>query len=134
VVRNNPTRQHTHQRLLPGRGSGRGPTLILSAFAVSPWFGGRCVLGFQIIGQMRGTYGNTETQTIVENCGNTLILRCSASERGGTAEFASRLYFPMILPRRKRLTKRRILLRYNRRRRGLKAIVPCWTCQPESIG
>jgi len=27
----------------------------------------------------------------VENCGNTLILRCSASERGGTSEFASRL-------------------------------------------
>ena len=28
---------------------------------------------------------------IIENCGNTLILRCSASERGGTSEFASRL-------------------------------------------
>ena len=28
---------------------------------------------------------------IVENCGNTLILRYSASERGGTSEFASRL-------------------------------------------
>jgi hypothetical protein len=27
----------------------------------------------------------------VENCGNTLILRCSASEQGGTAEFASNL-------------------------------------------
>jgi hypothetical protein len=54
-------------------------------------FGGRCVLGFQSIGQVRGTYGDTEAQTIVENCGNTVILRCSASERGGTAEFASRL-------------------------------------------
>jgi len=54
-------------------------------------FCGRCVLGFQSIGQVRGTYGDTEAQTIVENCGNTLILRCSASERGGTAEFASRL-------------------------------------------
>src|SRR4029077_11125294 len=53
--------------------------------------GGRCVLGFQSIAQVRGTYGDTEAQTIVENCGNTLILRCSASERGGTAEFASRL-------------------------------------------
>jgi hypothetical protein len=30
-------------------------------------------------------------QTIVENCGNTLILRCSASEGGGTARFASGL-------------------------------------------
>jgi len=27
----------------------------------------------------------------VENCGDTLILRCSASEGGGTAQFASRL-------------------------------------------
>ena len=54
-------------------------------------FGGRCVLGFQSIAQMRGLYGNANAQTIVENCGNTLILRCSASEQGGTAEFASRL-------------------------------------------
>jgi hypothetical protein len=27
----------------------------------------------------------------VENCDNTLILRCSASENGGTARFASKL-------------------------------------------
>jgi type IV secretory pathway TraG/TraD family ATPase VirD4 len=54
-------------------------------------FGGRCVLGFQSIAQLRGLYGDAEAQTIVENCGNTLILRSSASERGGTAEFASRL-------------------------------------------
>jgi type IV secretory pathway TraG/TraD family ATPase VirD4 len=54
-------------------------------------FGGRCVLGFQSVAQVRGTYGDTEAQTLVENCGNTLILRCSASERGGTSEFASRL-------------------------------------------
>ena len=54
-------------------------------------FGGRCVLGFQSIAQVSGTYGDAEAQTIVENCGNTLILRCSASEDGGTARFASRL-------------------------------------------
>ncbi len=55
-------------------------------------FGDRCVLGFQSVAQVRGTYGDADAQTIVENCGNTLILRCSASERGGgTAEFASRL-------------------------------------------
>ena len=54
-------------------------------------FGGRCVLGFQSLAQVSATYGPGEAQTIVENCGNTLILRCSASERGGTAEFASRL-------------------------------------------
>ena len=54
-------------------------------------FGGRCVLGFQSISQVSGTYGPGEAQTIVENCGNTLILRCSGSEQGGTASFASRL-------------------------------------------
>jgi type IV secretory pathway VirB2 component (pilin) len=30
-------------------------------------------------------------QIVVENCGNTLILRCSGSEQGGTSQFASRL-------------------------------------------
>jgi Type IV secretion-system coupling protein DNA-binding domain len=54
-------------------------------------FGGRCILGFQSIAQVSGTYGRAEAQTIVENCGNTLILRCSASEGGGTARFASSL-------------------------------------------
>ena len=53
-------------------------------------FGGRCVLGFQSIAQVSSTYG-AEAQTIVENCGNTLILRCSGSEHGGTSQFASRL-------------------------------------------
>ena len=54
-------------------------------------FGGRCVLGFQSIAQVSGSYGDPEAQTIVENCGNTLILRCSASEQGGTAKFVSHL-------------------------------------------
>jgi type IV secretory pathway TraG/TraD family ATPase VirD4 len=54
-------------------------------------FGGRCVLGFQSIAQVSSTHGQGDAQTIVENCGNTLILRCSASEQGGTAQFASRL-------------------------------------------
>lgn len=54
-------------------------------------FGGRCVLGFQSIAQVSDTYGRGEAHTIVENCGNTLILRCSASEGGGTARFASQL-------------------------------------------
>jgi len=54
-------------------------------------FGGRCVLGFQSIAQVSGLYGKGSAETIVENCGNTLILRCSASERGGTSEFASKL-------------------------------------------
>lgn len=54
-------------------------------------FGGRCVLGFQSIAQVSATYGHSAAQTIVENCGNTLILRCSGSENGGTSQFASRL-------------------------------------------
>jgi type IV secretory pathway TraG/TraD family ATPase VirD4 len=54
-------------------------------------FGGRCVLGFQSIAQVSSTYGAGEAQTLVENCANTLILRCSASEHGGTSQFASRL-------------------------------------------
>jgi type IV secretory pathway TraG/TraD family ATPase VirD4 len=54
-------------------------------------FGCRCVLGFQSISQVSSTYGQGEAQTLVENCGNTLILRCSGSENGGTSVFASRL-------------------------------------------
>jgi type IV secretory pathway TraG/TraD family ATPase VirD4 len=54
-------------------------------------FGGRCVLGFQSISQVSSTYGKGAADTIVENCGNSLILRCSASEHGGTSQFASRL-------------------------------------------
>jgi type IV secretory pathway VirB2 component (pilin) len=45
----------------------------------------------QIVAQVSSTYGPSEAQTIVENCGNTLILRCSGSENGGTSQFASRL-------------------------------------------
>jgi type IV secretory pathway TraG/TraD family ATPase VirD4 len=53
-------------------------------------FGCRCVLGFQSASQVSSTYPG-EAQTLVENCGNTLIFRCSASENGGTSQFASRL-------------------------------------------
>jgi type IV secretory pathway TraG/TraD family ATPase VirD4 len=54
-------------------------------------FGGRVVLGFQSIAQVSSTYGAGSAQTIVENCGNTFILRCSGSENGGTSQFASKL-------------------------------------------
>jgi type IV secretory pathway TraG/TraD family ATPase VirD4 len=54
-------------------------------------FGGRCVLGFQSIAQVATSYGDGEAQTVVENCGNTFIFRCSASDGGGTARFASTL-------------------------------------------
>ena len=43
------------------------------------------------IAQVSATYGMSDAQTIVENCGNTLVLRCSGSEHGGTARFASSL-------------------------------------------
>ena len=35
--------------------------------------------------------GMAMANRIIENCGNTLILRCSSSEHGGTSLFASRL-------------------------------------------
>jgi type IV secretory pathway TraG/TraD family ATPase VirD4 len=54
-------------------------------------FGGRCVLGFQALAQVSCVYGKGDAKTLIENCGNTLILRCSGSEDGGTSEFASRL-------------------------------------------
>jgi hypothetical protein len=54
-------------------------------------FGGRCVLGFQSVAQVASTYGAGDAHTIIENCGNSLILRCSASEGGGTSRFASTL-------------------------------------------
>jgi hypothetical protein len=54
-------------------------------------FGGRCVLGFQSVAQVASTYGAGDAHTLVENCGNSLILRCSASEGGGTSRFASTL-------------------------------------------
>jgi type IV secretory pathway TraG/TraD family ATPase VirD4 len=54
-------------------------------------FGGRCAIGFQSISQVSTTYGQGLAQAMVENCGNTLVLRCSSSENGGTSRFASRL-------------------------------------------
>ena len=54
-------------------------------------FGGRCVIGFQSLAQVSQTYGQGEATTVIENCGNSLILRCSGSENGGTSQFASKL-------------------------------------------
>ena len=53
--------------------------------------GGRCAIGFQSISQVSTTYGQGVAQAMVENCGTSLVLRCSASENGGTSRFASRL-------------------------------------------
>jgi type IV secretory pathway TraG/TraD family ATPase VirD4 len=54
-------------------------------------FGGRVVLGFQSIGPIETIYGKGYGSTITENAGNTLILRCSSSDGGGTSRFASYL-------------------------------------------
>lgn len=69
-------------------------------------FGGRCILGLQSIAQVRGAYGDAQAQSIIENCGSTLILRCSASERGGTAEFASKLIGQRQIERKQHSTSR----------------------------
>jgi type IV secretory pathway TraG/TraD family ATPase VirD4 len=63
-------------------------------------FGGRCVLGMQSIAQVRACYGEADARTIIENCGTSLILRCSASEAGGTAQFASQLIGDQQIRRR----------------------------------
>lgn len=42
------------------------------------------------VAQVNSTYG-ADAQTIIENCANSLILRCSGSDNGGTSHFASRL-------------------------------------------
>jgi type IV secretory pathway TraG/TraD family ATPase VirD4 len=54
-------------------------------------FGGRVVLGFQSIGPLETIYGKGYGASITENAGNTLILRCSSSDGGGTSRFASYL-------------------------------------------
>lgn len=69
-------------------------------------FGGRCVLGFQSLAQVTSTYGASNAQTIIENCGNSLILRCSGSENGGTSQYASRLIGDREVLRRQRSSGR----------------------------
>src|SRR3977135_2050220 len=54
------------------------------------------------IAQVSSTYGQSDAQTLVENCANTLILRCSGSENGGTSQFASRLIGDREIVRRQR--------------------------------
>jgi type IV secretory pathway VirB2 component (pilin) len=66
--------------------------MLLGAMAMAnrmSW--GWCLGAILGIAQVSSTYGHGDAQTIVENCGNTLILRCSGSEQGGTSQFASRL-------------------------------------------
>lgn len=53
-------------------------------------FGGGVAIGFQSFAQVKQVYGEG-AQTIIENCGNLLLLRAGASEDGGTAKLASEL-------------------------------------------
>ena len=53
-------------------------------------FGGRVAIDFQSFAQVKQIYCEG-AHTIIENCGNILILRCGLSQGGGTAELASDL-------------------------------------------
>lgn len=53
-------------------------------------FGGCVALGFQSYAQLRQIYGEG-AETIIENCGNLLLLRSGLSDDGGTAKLASEL-------------------------------------------
>jgi type IV secretory pathway TraG/TraD family ATPase VirD4 len=53
-------------------------------------FGGRVAIGFQSYAQVKQVYGEA-AHTIIENCGNLLILRSGGSDGGGTAGLASQL-------------------------------------------
>jgi len=70
-------------------------------------FEGRGIIGFQSIAQVSSTYGPGDAHTIVENCSNSLILRCAASEGGGTARFASQLVGEREIVRTTRSMSRR---------------------------
>ncbi|MGH6613367.1 type IV secretion system DNA-binding domain-containing protein [Sphingomonas sp.] len=53
-------------------------------------FGGCVTIGFQSFAQVKAVYGEG-AHTIIENCGNLLLLRAGASDGGGTAKLASQL-------------------------------------------
>ena len=69
---------------------GKIPGLI-DALARLRKFGGRCVLGFQTIGQLVELYGDDIGAALVENCANTMILRCGGRGERGTSAYASSL-------------------------------------------
>lgn len=53
-------------------------------------FGGCVAIGFQSFSQVKQVYGEG-AHTIIENCGNLLLLRAGTSDGGGTAKLASEL-------------------------------------------
>jgi len=64
---------------------------VLCRAQESPFLTGANALQTNILAQVSSTYGSGDAHTLVENCANSLILRSSASEGGGTARFASSL-------------------------------------------
>jgi len=73
-------------------------------------FGGCVAIGFQSFAQVKQIYGEG-AQTIIENCGNMLLLRAGASEHGGTAKIASELIGDREVERRD-MSKSRSVGRY----------------------
>lgn len=63
---------------------------LTNALARLRKFGGCVALGFQSYAQLRQVYGDG-AETIIENCGNLLLLRSGLSDEGGTAKLASQL-------------------------------------------
>lgn len=63
---------------------------LTNALARLRKFGGCVALGFQSYAQLRQVYGDG-AETIIENCGNLLLLRSGLSDDGGTAKLASQL-------------------------------------------
>lgn len=52
-------------------------------------FGGRCVIACQSIGQLKAIYGRDVVAGLLENCANTLFLRCGSSDDSSTSAYAS---------------------------------------------
>ncbi len=89
------------------------PALMLPALAAaqgSPFLTGATALQNNILGWLTpiavilvmALGAMAMANRLVENCSNTLILRCSGSEQGGTSQFASRLIGEREVIRRQR--------------------------------
>lgn len=63
---------------------------LTNALARLRKFGGCVALGFQSYAQLQQVYGDG-AETIIENCGNLLLLRSGLSDEGGTAKLVSQL-------------------------------------------
>lgn len=53
--------------------------------------GGRSVLGYQVIGPLNELYGPNMVAALVENCHNTMVLKCGGKGDDGTSAYAASL-------------------------------------------